>query len=179
MSDASPAATVTIAPAAIDDPDVAALLAALDAYLDGLYPAEDNFLTVAADDFTGTNGVFLAARLDGVAVGCGGATLAGWRRDTAEVKRMYVAPPARGHGIGIALLAALEAWAAAAGIGRLVLETGARNTEAMGLYRRAGFAPDPVLRPVRDGRRTACASARSSPVAPRAGRHRRRAIMRR
>jgi putative acetyltransferase len=63
-------------------------MAALDDYLNGLYPPEDNFLDVAADELTDGRGTFLIAREDGIAVGCGAV-----RRissTTAEVKRMFV-----------------------------------------------------------------------------------------
>ena len=53
---------------------------------------------------------------------------------------MYVAPEVRGQGIGRALLTRLEAEAHALGLARLVLETGTRQTEALALYRRAGFS---------------------------------------
>ncbi|TMQ14021.1 MAG: GNAT family N-acetyltransferase [Deltaproteobacteria bacterium] len=48
---------------------------------------------------------FFVARVDGAAVGCGGVALFA---DFAEVKRMYVRPAARGHGIADALLARME-----------------------------------------------------------------------
>ena len=52
---------------------------------------------------------------------------------------MYVAADVRGRGIGRALLDRLEAEARTLGLARLVLETGTRQTEALALYRRAGF----------------------------------------
>jgi GNAT superfamily N-acetyltransferase len=56
---------------------------------------------------------------------------------------MYVAPEVRGQGIGHALLERLESEARALGVVRLVLETGDRQTEALALYDRAGFARIP------------------------------------
>jgi GNAT superfamily N-acetyltransferase len=53
---------------------------------------------------------------------------------------MYVSPEERGRGVGRALLAALEAEARALGVSRLVLETGIRQSRAIALYERAGFA---------------------------------------
>jgi GNAT superfamily N-acetyltransferase len=61
----------------------------------------------------------------------------------AEIKRMYVAPATRSAGVGAAILAALEGEARALGVGRLLLETGARQPEALALYRRAGFVAIP------------------------------------
>jgi ribosomal protein S18 acetylase RimI-like enzyme len=53
---------------------------------------------------------------------------------------MYVAPRFRGLGLGHALLTALEAQARELGLSRVVLETGVRQTRAIALYQRAGFA---------------------------------------
>jgi putative acetyltransferase len=57
-----------------------------------------------------------------------------------EVKRMYVAPAARGQGLGRQMLAAIEARAAGEGLELLRLETGIRQAEALGLYRASGYA---------------------------------------
>lgn len=62
---------------------------------------------------------------------------------SAEIKRMYVAPQARGRGLGKLILAALIAWAREHGVRRVVLETGNRQAEAVGLYTGAGFAQIP------------------------------------
>ncbi len=56
---------------------------------------------------------------------------------------MYVVPAARGARVGAAILDALEGEARALGVGRLVLETGERQPEALALYRRAGFVAIP------------------------------------
>jgi putative acetyltransferase len=56
-----------------------------------------------------------------------------------ELKRMYVAPLYRGHGIGATLLAELEKWAAELGYRSLVLELGNQQPEAFQLYQKQGF----------------------------------------
>ena len=58
---------------------------------------------------------------------------------TAEIKRMYVAPAARGNKLGAAVLDHLEHEARTLGVDRIVLETGSRQPEAIQLYERAGF----------------------------------------
>ena len=60
-------------------------------------------------------------------------------RQTAEVKRMYVAPRARRRGLARAMLAHLEETARAAGAEVMVLETGLRQPEAITLYLSAGY----------------------------------------
>lgn len=60
---------------------------------------------------------------------------------SAEVKRMYVSPPVRGRGIARAVLAHLEATAAAAGAEVMVLETGDAQPEAIALYESSGYQP--------------------------------------
>ena len=55
---------------------------------------------------------FFLARLDGLAVGCGGVAVFD---DYAEVKRMYTRPAARGWGIAKALLHRIEEEARGAG----------------------------------------------------------------
>ena len=139
-------ADVTITPAALGDPDVARLIAALDADLDERYAADDDeddvdraMLNLLGPDVTPPRGTLLLAWSDGVAVGCG--AIRPHDDETAEVKRMYVAPEARGRGVAAALLAALERAAAELGYRRLVLETGIRQQEAMRLYETRGWTP--------------------------------------
>jgi len=81
---------------------------------------------------------FFVARLDGEAAGCGGVALFD---GYAEVKRMYTRPGSRGRGVAKAVLLRLEAEACAAHEPVLRLETGIRQTEAIGLYERMGFRP--------------------------------------
>jgi GNAT superfamily N-acetyltransferase len=64
-----------------------------------------------------------------------------------EVKRMYVAPAARGTGVGTALLVAAETHAVELGATRLVLQTGDRQPDAVRLYERAGYSAVPVFPP--------------------------------
>lgn len=90
-------------------------------------------------EFEPPGGLFLLARDDGVAVGCGG-----WRahRDgAAEIKRMYVVPEYRRRGVGWLVLAALERTAAAAGYRSLELFTGLAQPEAIAMYVAAGYEP--------------------------------------
>ena len=64
-----------------------------------------------------------------------------YNETTVEIKRMFVAPPARGKGISRKILAELETWAHTLGFRHIILETGGRKVEALGLYQRAGYTP--------------------------------------
>jgi ribosomal protein S18 acetylase RimI-like enzyme len=82
-------------------------------------------------------GLFLVATLYSEAVGCGGLKFHG--DGPAEVKRMWVAPAARGLGLGRRLLSELEAHAAVYGVTVLRLETNGSLAEAISLYRTSGY----------------------------------------
>ncbi|HUJ91493.1 MAG TPA: GNAT family N-acetyltransferase [Gaiellaceae bacterium] len=116
-----------------------ALVDAQQAEMRGRYDGEaDIGPTREAAMFVEPDGVFLVVR-DGAgrAIGCGG--IARFDESRGEVKRMYVVPEARGRGLGRELLVALEAEAARLGYRSLVLETGDRQPEALGLYTAFGY----------------------------------------
>jgi putative acetyltransferase len=62
---------------------------------------------------------------------------------TMEVKRMYTVPASRGKGIATRILTELETWAAELGCEKCVLETGKRQPDAIGLYKKNGYTPIP------------------------------------
>jgi DNA-binding MarR family transcriptional regulator len=93
-------------------------------------PAEAHELTPPA-------GVVFLARLREEPVGCGALKL--HANAPGEIKRMWVAPRARGLGLGHRLLEALEQHAKAAGVTTLHLETNRTLVEAIQLYRTCGF----------------------------------------
>ncbi len=98
---------------------------------------------VAPAEFSAPHGVFLVAFLDGEPVGSGGfRTVA---PGTAEIKRMYVRPAARGLGIARRILAELEQAAQAAGCLQLILETGSVQPEALALYLSCGYTTVPAF----------------------------------
>ena len=82
-------------------------------------------------------GVLLVASLRGEPVGCGGLKF--HKRAATEIKRMWVAPSARGLGVGRRLLTTLEAYAVQRGRRVLRLETNGTLNEAIALYRSAGY----------------------------------------
>jgi GNAT superfamily N-acetyltransferase len=62
---------------------------------------------------------------------------------TGEIKRMYVAPEARGRGVGKALLDALESLARDLGYALVRLDTGPKQPGAQRLYERSGYVSVP------------------------------------
>lgn len=135
-------AVLSISRADLADADVLSLIAELNAELAAMYPEPGaNHFRLDADEVAGGRGALLIARLDGAPVGCGAVRLI--EPGTAEVKRMFTRPAARGRGVGRALLAALESEARALAVHRLVLETGIRQHEALALYEKCGFARIP------------------------------------
>lgn len=121
-----------------DSPEVQALAHAQQEEMRGLYEGEaDIGPTREAAMFEPPNGIFLVARDGGRAVGCGGVCR--FDETRAELKRMYVAPEMRGRGIGRRLLVELEDAARRFGYAGIVLETGDRQPEALGLYASAGY----------------------------------------
>jgi len=134
---------ITLTRADLTDPVSRALIADLNAELSALYdePGANHFHLDPTEVAEGC-GVFLVMRLGGVPVGCGALRLLA--PDLAELKRMFVAPAARGKGLGHRLVSALEIEARTLGVRRLVLETGIRQTAALALYAAAGFQPIPL-----------------------------------
>lgn len=125
----------------VEDPrstEARALIAALDDYLAALYPPDNNYL-LDVEALCAPEVTFFVARVGGMALGCGALRVVDPR--CGELKRMYVAPEARGLGLGRALLEAIEQRAATLGLVELKLETGSAQPEAQGLYHAAGFRP--------------------------------------
>jgi DNA-binding MarR family transcriptional regulator/ribosomal protein S18 acetylase RimI-like enzyme len=105
----------------------------------------DPGLSISADahELTPPAGLLLVARLRQEPVGCGALKL--HANAPAEIKRMWVAPRARGLGLGRRLLHDLERHAREAGATVLRLETNRALTEAIALYRRAGYREMPAF----------------------------------
>ena len=134
--------TPTFTLRAADHPDAAALLDAYAAETERRVAGWTADQTGGAPAALAEHGFqVVVAYVGGQAVGCGGV----WLLDpqTAEVKRMFIAPAARGRGIARRLLAALEAQARSLGASRVVLDTAETLTEAIALYESAGYLAIP------------------------------------
>ncbi len=134
------AASVEIAAEAPDSADARGCMSdyfrELQARFEGGFHHEKEGLADAAE-MVSPAGVFVLARLDGEAIGCGG--LKRIDEATGEIKRVWTAPKARGMGVARRMLRALEAAARESGLKTLRLDTNRALTEAHALYRKEGF----------------------------------------
>ncbi len=70
-------------------------------------------------------------------VACG--AIKEYKEDVAEIKRMFVKPEERNKGYASKVLRILELWALELGYQKCILETGTRQFEAIGLYKRNNY----------------------------------------
>jgi putative acetyltransferase len=134
---------LVIRPERPDRPEVGELLAALDRYLGSLYPPEANHI-LDVQALLAPEVRFVVAWLGERIVGCGATRRMPGEDPTGgrpygEIKRMYVDPAVRGHGIAARLLGELEDGLRGDGIRLALLETGRDQHQAVRLYRRSGY----------------------------------------
>jgi DNA-binding MarR family transcriptional regulator/RimJ/RimL family protein N-acetyltransferase len=128
---------------AAEAPDTADARLCLSTYFSELAARFETGFDAGADDsapvedMAPPSGLFVIARLDGDAVGCGGFKRVD--KATGEIKRVWTAPSARGLGVARRMLRALEAAAREAGMKTLRLDTNRALTEAHALYRSEGY----------------------------------------
>jgi putative acetyltransferase len=132
-----------IRPERADHPQVAGLLAELDAYLGALYAPEDNHILDVQALLQPEVDFAVAARDDRV-IACAATRRSPGELQTVgeaygEIKRMYVAPCARGQGVAERLLDFLEQRLKRDGLTLATLETGRDQLEAVRLYQRCGY----------------------------------------
>ncbi len=135
---------VDVRPEPLESPTSLQLIQALNTELAARYPEDGaTHFRLDTQEVSDGNGVFLVAYVRCEPVGCGALRRVDKR--TGEIKRMYVRQDLRGRGVSKAILEALEAHARALDLRRLVLETGQRQAEALGLYAKAGFSRIPAF----------------------------------
>lgn len=127
--------TATTRKASPHEPGATALLQASHAYLQSLYPPEDNYF-LSIDALAEPHITFIVAEQNGQTIGC--AALAN-KGPYGEVKSMFTTPAARGDGTGAALMDALETEARTLSLSMMKLETGDDLYPAHRLYERHGF----------------------------------------
>lgn len=133
------------------DPSAPAARAAIAAYaatLDerfegGFQPAESS--PAADESFRPPAGRFLLATLRDQVVGCVSVTRTGADTGTVELRRLWVSPAMRGLGLGARLVRSAEDAAMDLGAQVVRLETNRALTEAVGLYRAAGYREVPAF----------------------------------
>lgn len=113
--------------------------AAIDAYL--LAQDFEGQLADFRGHFGPPHGECMLARLDGAPVGV--VMLKPYAPGVCELNRMYVAPEGRGRGVGRGLCEGLIARARALGYREIRLDALNERVEAVPLYRKLGFKPDP------------------------------------
>jgi len=97
----------------------------------------DDELQSLPGDYDPPSGCLLVAYLDGLPAGC-----VGFRRhddQTTEVKRMFVSPEYRGHGIGVLLASQLIETARRMNYHRIILGTHPSLKAAQKIYHKLGF----------------------------------------
>jgi pimeloyl-ACP methyl ester carboxylesterase/GNAT superfamily N-acetyltransferase len=123
-----------------DAPEPARLLEALEREKAERYPEghePDSAPDASPDELSPPEGAFLVAYIDGRAAGCGGVRRMG--REVGELKHLYVAPEARGSGLGRRLLGEMEEAARRIGYRTVRVETNPALGEAIRLYEAAGY----------------------------------------
>jgi GNAT superfamily N-acetyltransferase len=146
--------TIDIQPGNVVSPEAMQLIRALSEELSIRYEEDDGGGNFDPADVQQPRSVFVMARLHGEAVGCG--ALRPMTHEIAEIKRMYVAPRARGLGIGRLILGELEEHGRRFRYRAIWLETGTRQPEAMRLYESAGYLRIPNYGQYRDHPLSVC-----------------------
>lgn len=131
------------------DPDAPAAQACLAAYfallvaaIPGVTAATFVLPDPLSDSYRPPNGDFLIAGPDAAPLGC--VSLRPLSPGIGEVKRLWVAPAARGQGLARHLMTAIESRARGLGLTHLRLDTNAALTSALTLYRATGWREIPA-----------------------------------
>ncbi|WP_394431608.1 GNAT family N-acetyltransferase [Streptomyces sp. SGAir0957] len=141
----SSATAITLRTVSYGHPDAVALNDRVQLEYAERYGDEGDITPLDPTMFTPPQGLYLIAYDEaGTPLATGGwraqdANEEGYADGDAELKRMYVIPEARGLGLARRILSALEADARTAGRGRMVLETGTKQPEAIALYASSGY----------------------------------------
>lgn len=122
-----------------DNPDFQNLVQELDIDL-AIRDGEDHAFFAQFNKIAAIKYVVVAYE-NNIAVGCG--AIKEYAEEVMEVKRMYVSPEKRGRGIASLVLHELENWTKELGYKKCILETGEKQPEAIGLYKKNNYAVIP------------------------------------
>ena len=128
------------------------LIKLLDAELWQRYPEIQNqYEEHARIDFIKT---VIVAYKENIPVACG--CFVAHDSSLVEIKRMFVHPAYRGHGLSKMVLNALEQWAKEMGYNTSILETGKKQPEAISLYKKLGYQLTENFGPYKDLKESLC-----------------------
>jgi DNA-binding MarR family transcriptional regulator/GNAT superfamily N-acetyltransferase len=131
------AATVTLVEVELSSSPARAAMSAYFAELDERFPGGFDPGPQDPDDYRPPRGRFVVALCEGDVVACG--AVQSLSPEVAEIKRMWVDAALRGRGLAGRMLRHLEALAAADKHTVVRLDTNPTLTDAISMYRRAGY----------------------------------------
>jgi putative acetyltransferase len=126
---------LTISP---DNEQVKNLIDQADTLMSSLYPPDSNHLD-GVEELKKPNVLFVGAYKGQKLVGCGAVKTLNDHGSYGEIKRVFVLPEHRGQRISFDIMRHLENHLIESGIRTARLETGAKQPEALGLYRKIGY----------------------------------------
>lgn len=146
-------------PVTLDHPDAERLVAQVQRFYESRYGTPDS-APIEVEELRPPTGELYVGYLgeEPVATGAWRRTAAGFEdvEPVVEIKRMFVTPAVQRRGLSRLVLAHLEDTAVRAGARAAVLETGARQPEAIALYVSCGYQPIPGYGWYRDSPLSRC-----------------------
>ena len=146
--------SVDVAAVRVGDPEVDTLLDALTADLAAAGYTEEESFGYSGEQLEAQAVHLVGSWRDGRLVGIGGLEVGD--DGVGELKRFFVVPEHRGHGVADAVVEALLAHARDRGLTLVRLETGDAQHAAIGFYRRHGFVDIPRFGPYVASARSVC-----------------------
>ncbi len=143
---------VTLKKSNSKDPDFIGMVKLLDADLRARDGEDHDFYA----QFNGIEDLELVilAYKEHTPIGCG--ALKRYNNNCMEIKRMFVTPKERGKGIASMILKTMENWAANNNFSSCILETGLRQPEAIALYKKNNYLPQPNYGPYKEIPNSVC-----------------------
>jgi putative acetyltransferase len=119
-------------------PGVQPLIIESDLYMASLYPSESNHME-SIQALALPNIFFIGGFVDDLLVACGAVKILDGDGTYGEIKRVFVLRDYRGRGLSKMIMEHLESDLKACGINIARLETGIKQPEALGLYRKLAY----------------------------------------